>query len=77
MSVRVCKVCEQSYVTMHLGDGKVCRLCEIREHPWRQAIARQLEALSCPVFYVEAVRRGHAIGGMSDLTIPECDPPCA
>lgn len=75
MAVNVCKVCEQSYVTMQPDVG-ICRLCEIREQPWRNKIARELHALGASAFIIEAVRRGYAIGGMSDLTIPEYDPPC-
>lgn len=76
MAVNVCKVCEYSYVTMHFGDRNICRLCEVREQPWRNKIARELHALGASTFIIEAVRRGYAIGGMSDLTIPEYDPPC-
>lgn len=56
--VRFCDVCEQSYVTMHLGDGGVCRLCEIRETPWRRKIAAQVQALGASEAIVEAIRRG-------------------
>lgn len=56
--VRFCDVCEQSYVTMHLGDRGVCRLCEIRETPWRRKIAAQVQALGASEAIVEAIRRG-------------------
>lgn len=39
MTVRNCDVCQQSYVTHHMQDGGICRLCEIRETAWRNRIA--------------------------------------
>jgi hypothetical protein len=60
MAVNVCKVCEQTYVTMHLGDVGMCRLCEIREHAWRRKIAGEIHALGGSAFLVESVRRGSA-----------------
>lgn len=75
MAVNTCQVCQETYTIMEPDVG-VCRLCEIRERPWRNKIARELQALGASMFIVESVRRGRAIGGMSDLTIPEYDPPC-
>jgi len=60
MAVNMCKVCEQTYATMHLGDVGVCRLCEIREMPWRRKIAAEIHALGGSAFLVEAVRQGSA-----------------
>ena len=75
MAVRYCEVCEQSYVTMHLGDHGVCRLCEMREQPWRRKIAAEIQALGGSTFIVESIKRGpHRFGGMSDQVIPEYDP---
>lgn len=58
MAVRECDVCQQSYVTMHLGDHGVCRLCEMREGPWRAKIAAEIHALGGSAFIVESIKRG-------------------
>lgn len=44
MAVGTCTVCEQTYVTM-LPDVGICRLCEIREDPWRNKIADELRLI--------------------------------
>lgn len=82
MAVNTCEICAETYPISHLGDHGMCRLCEIREPHFRRKIAAQVHALGGSAFIVESVRRGNASGlpvqrpgGMSDLTIPECDVP--
>ena len=58
MAVNRCKICGNEYVTMHLGDFDVCRLCEMREQPWREKIANEVHALGASTFIVESIRRG-------------------
>lgn len=75
MAVRECDVCQQSYVTMHLGDHGVCRLCEMRETPWRTKIAAEIQALGGSTFIVESIKRGpHRFGGMSDEVVSKYEP---
>ena len=75
MAVRECEVCQQSYVTMHLGDDGVCRLCEMRETPWRRKIAAEIQALGGSAFIVESIKRGpHRLGGISNQAAQEYDP---
>lgn len=68
MGVNVCKVCDQTYATMHLGDASMCRLCEIREAPWRRKIAAEIHALGGSTFLVEAVRSGSAFGDNQQMS---------
>lgn len=72
-----CQVCLQSYVVYHFADVGLCNLCLVVEDPWRKRIAAQVQAVGGDSFIVEFIKRGphRSPGGMSDLTIPEFDPP--
>ncbi len=78
MAVNCCTICAETYPVSHLGDDGKCRLCVIRESAWRTKIAAEVHALGANTFIVESIKRGptgHVLGGMSDLVIPEYDPP--
>ena len=74
-----CEVCRRSYVVYHFADAGLCNSCLVTEDPWRKRISAQVQAVGGDSFIVEFVRRGprRTPGGMSDLTIPEFDPPPA
>ena len=82
MGLKVCEVCEQTYVTMHMSALNMCSLCDLSERRWRRKVAAEVHALGGNTFIVESIKNGppgrewrRIPGGMSDQAIPEFDPP--